>query len=177
MGESNFAQSLNYFVPPPLFQFLKFSEPKFIVIHWMSLHSTWLKSTFCRVLKFLQIKEGWPNFLGEPILQKVWIIWSLLLYFNFKSFLDPNFLSIIRFQCFIHDLGELFWESWSFYKLKRADFISVGNQFCRKWIIWSPFCMSILKVWWTQFLRHSLGFNAFCMINEYFLQSLQISSN
>ena len=96
------------------------------------MHSAWFRSTFFRVLKFLQIKEWGPNFCGEPILQKVWIIWSPLLYFNFKSFLDPNSLSFIRFQCIVHEWGILFSESWNFYKLKRGDLISGGNQFCRK---------------------------------------------
>ena len=173
------------------------------------MHSAWLRSTFIRVFKFLQIKEGVPNFWGEPILQKVWIIWSSLLYFNFKSFLDPNSSSFIRFQCILHnsgvflseswnfykfkqggpnfwvepifqkdwivwslilyfnfksftnpnslsfiisqcilhDSGVFFWESWDFYKFKRRDLISAGNQFCRKSELFGPhFCFSILKV-------------------------------
>ena len=28
------------------------------------MHSAWYRSTFLRLLKFLQIKEGEPNFLG-----------------------------------------------------------------------------------------------------------------
>ena len=142
------------------------------------MHSAWFRSTFRRVLKFLQIKEGGPNFWGEPILQNVWIIWSPLLFFNFKSFVDPNSLSFIRFQCILHDSGVLFSESWNFYKLKRGDLISVGNQFCRMSELFGPpFCISILKVLWTQFLCHSLDFNAFCMIQEYFFQSFEISTN
>ena len=134
--------------------------------------------TFLWLLKFLQIKQGAPNFWGEPILQKVWIIWSLLLYLNFKGFVDPNSSSFIRFQCILHDSGVLFSESWNFYKLKRGDLISVGNQFCRMSELFGPpFCISILKVLWTQILRHSLDFNAFCMIQEYFFQSLEISTN
>ena len=92
------------------------------------MHSAWFRSTFLRVLKFLQIKEGGPNFWGEPILQKVWIIWSPLLYFNFKSFMDPNSSSFIRFQCILHDAGALFSESWNFYRLKKGDLISGANQ-------------------------------------------------
>ena len=96
------------------------------------MHSAWFRSTFLGVLKYLQIKEGGPNFWMEPILQKVWIIWSLLLYFNFRSFMDPNSSSFIRFQCILHDSGVLFSESWNFYKLKRGDLISGWNQLCRK---------------------------------------------
>ena len=142
------------------------------------MHSWWFRSTFFRVLKFLQIKERGPNFWGEPILQNVWIIWSPLLYFNFKSFLDPNSSSFIRFQSILHEWGRLFWESWNFYKLKRGDLISGGNQFCRKSELFGPpFCISILKVLWTQIHRHSLDLNAFCMTEEYFSQSLEISTS
>ena len=135
-------------------------------------------TTFLRVLKFLQIKEGGPNFWVEPILQKVWIIWSPLLYFNFKSFLDPNSSSFIRFQCILHDSGVLFSESWNFYKLKKGLPISAGNQFCRKSEFFDPpFCIWIVKVLYTQIHRHSLNFNAFCIIQEYFSQSIEISTN
>ena len=99
------------------------------------MHSVWFRSTFLRVLKFLQIKKGGPNFWGEPILQKIWIIWSLHLYLNFKSFLDTNSSSFIRFQCILHDSGVLFSESSNFYKLKREDLISGGNQFCLNYLV------------------------------------------
>ena len=142
------------------------------------MHSAWFKSTFLRALKFLQIKEWGLNFWGEPILQKVWIIWSSLQYFNFKSFIDPNSSSFIRFQCIVHDSGLLFWESSNFHKLKKRDLISWWNQFCRKFELFSPpFCISILKISWSQILRHSLDFNAFCMMRQYFSQSLEISLN
>ena len=142
------------------------------------MDSWWFRSTFFRVLIYLPIKEGGPNFLGERILQKVRIIWSLLLYFNFKSFRDSNSLSFIRFQCILHDSGALFSESWNIYKLKRGDLISGWNQFCRKSELFGPpFCISILKVLWTQIISHSLDFNAFCMIEEHFSQSLEISTN
>ena len=142
------------------------------------MHSAWFRSTFLRALKFLQIKEGGPNFWGEPILQNVWIIWSPLLYFNFKSFMDPNSSSFIRFQCILHDSGVLFSESWNFYKLKRGDLISRGNQFCRKSELFGPpFYIWILKDLWTQIHRHSLDLNVLCMIEKYFSQSLEISRN
>ena len=96
------------------------------------MHFVWFRTTFLIVLKFLQIKEGEPTFWGEPILQKVWNIWSSLLYFNFKSFTGPNSSSFIRFQCNLHDSGVLLSESWNFYKLKRVDLISGLNQLCRK---------------------------------------------
>ena len=142
------------------------------------MHSAWFRSTFLRNLKFLQIKEGGPNFWGEQILQRVWIIWCHLLYLNFKSFTGPNFSSFIRFQWMLYDSGVLFSESWNFYKLKRGDLISGGNQFCRKSELFGPaFCISILKILWTQIHRNSLDVNAFCMPEEYFSQSLEISTS
>ena len=142
------------------------------------MHFLWYRSTFLRVLKFLQIKVGGPNFLLESIFQNVWIIWSPLLYFNFKSFMEPNSWSFMRVQCILHDSGVLLSKSRNFYKLKRGDLISAGNQFCRKSELFGPlFCMSISKVLLIQILCHSWNFNAFCMIQEYFSQSLEISPN
>ena len=112
----------------------------------------------------------------ELIFQKVWI-WHTLLYFNFESFRDSNSSSFIGFQCIVHDSRVLFIESWNFLKLKMGELMSGGDQFCRKSELFGPhFCISILKVLWTQIHRHSLDFNAFCMIQEYFSQSLEIST-
>ena len=142
------------------------------------MHSAWFRSSFHRVLKFLQIKEGEPNFWREPILQKVWIIWSPVLYFNFKSFLAPSSSSLISFEFILHDSGVFFSESWNFCKLKRGDLIFKWNQFCRKSELFGPpFCIWIFKDLWTHIFCHSLDFNAFCMIQEYFSQSLEISRN
>ena len=133
------------------------------------MHSAWFRSTFRRVFKFLQIKKRGRNFWREPILQKVWITWSHLLYFNFKGVMDPHSWSFIRFQFIRHDLRVLFSESLNFYKLKKGDLISGGNQFCRKSQLFGfPFCIAILIVLWTQIHHHSLDFNACCMIQEYF---------
>ena len=104
------------------------------------MHSAWFRSTFLRVLKFLQIKEVGPNFWVEPILQKVWIICSPILYFNFESVMVPNFLSFLGLQCILHDSGVPFPESSNFDKLKRSDPISGGNQIWKKFrIIYSHF--------------------------------------
>ena len=102
------------------------------------MHSAWFSNTFLRGLEFLQIKEWGSNFRGEPILKKVWIIWSALLYFNFKGFADLYSSSLIRFKCILHDSGIHFSESWNFYKLKRGDLISGGNQFCRNSELFGP---------------------------------------
>ena len=89
--------------------------------------------------------------------------------------MEPNFASFIRFQGVLHDSGVLFSEFWNFYKLKNGDLISGGNQFCRKSELFGPaFCISVLKVLRTQILRHSLDFNAFCLIQEWLLKFGQI---
>ena len=105
------------------------------------MHSTWFRSIFLKVLKFLQIKEGGHNFCGEAVLQKVWIIWSPLLYLNFKSFTDQNSSSFIRYQCILHDSGVPFSDFLDLDKLKREELISRENQLCRKSeLLSSPLC-------------------------------------
>ena len=64
----------------------------------------------------------------------------------------------------------------NFYKLKRGDLISRGNQFCGMSELFGPlFCISILKVLQTEIIRHSLHFSALSMIQKKFSQSLGIS--
>ena len=112
---------------------------------------------------------------SDSILQKVC---SPLVYFNFKSLMDTKFSSFIRFQCILHDSGVLFSEFWNFYKLKMGDLIFGGNQFCRKSELFGPpFYSSILKVLGNQLFRYSLDLNAFCMIQEYFPQCFEVSTN
>ena len=102
---------------------------------------------FSESLNFYKLKRGDVISGGEPILNNVWIIWSPLLHFNLKSSMDPNSSSFIRFQSILHEWGRLFSESWNFYKLRRGDLISDGNQFCRmSELFGAPFCISILKV-------------------------------
>ena len=104
------------------------------------MHSAWFRSIFVRVLKFLQIKEGEHNFCGEPVLQKVWIIWSPLLYLNFKNFTDRNSSSFIRYQWIFHDSGVPFSDFLDLDKLKREELISRVNQLWRKSeLLVSPF--------------------------------------
>ena len=142
------------------------------------MHSTWFRSNFLRFLKFLQIKEGDLISGGNQFWGNVWIIWSPLLYFTFNSFLDPNSSSFIRFKCVLYDSEEFFSDFSKFYKLKWREQISRENQFCRKFQIFGPiFCVSSLKVLWTQVFRHSLDFKGFSMIQKYFSQGFQMSTN
>ena len=113
------------------------------------------------VLKFLKIKKERSNFWEEPILQNVWIIWYSLLYSNFKSFKDPNSLSLIRSQCILYNSGVPVSEFWNFYYLKMGDLISRENKFCKTPKLFGhPFCLSISKVSRSQILHHLLDFSA-----------------
>ena len=127
---------------------------------------------------FLKLKMAELISLGEPILQNGWIIWSPLVYFNFKSFRDPNSSSSSRFQCILHDSAVLFSVFADFLKWKRGDLISWGNRFCRTAELFGPpFCIWILKIWGIQILRHPVAFNAFYTIQQCFSHFFHISSN
>ena len=111
---------------------------------------------FSESWNFYKLIRGWPNLWGGINFgERVWIIWSPLLYFNFKSFMESNSLSFIRFQCILHDAGILFPECWNFYKLKSGDLISGLNQFCGKSKLFGhPFCIWILIILLTKILHH-----------------------
>ena len=146
------------------------------------MHSAWIRSTFLILYKFLQIKESGPNFWLEPV---VWMIWSWVLYFNFRSFKDLKSLSFIRFQCILLDPLVTFSRFWNFNQIKRERPNILGwggggggDQFCRKSELFSPpFCISILKSLAKQILFHSLDFNASFMSQKRFCQTSEISPN
>ena len=96
------------------------------------------RGTFLRFLKIPQWKEGDLISWGEPFLQRGWITWSPLLYFDFKDFKDANSASLIRFWWNLNDSMTPFSEFSNFYKLKRLDLISLGKAILQNgWIIWS----------------------------------------
>ena len=133
---------------------------------------------FSIFLNFLKLKRGYLISWGEPIVQNGWIIGSHLVYFNFKNFRDPNSSSSSTFQCILHDSAVPFSIFSNFLKLKRGDLIYWGEPILQNcWIIWPPFCISILKILGIQILRHLVDFNAFYTIQQYFSQFFQISSN
>ena len=75
----------------------------------------------------------------RAISQKLWIIWSNFLYFNFTSFKDTTSSPFVRFQFILHDSRVLFSKSWNFYKLTRVNLISGGETILQNvWFIWSP---------------------------------------
>ena len=89
------------------------------------MHSGWFRKNFLRVFKFLQIKDGGPNFWGEQMLQKDWIIWSPSLYKTFKSIKNQKSASVTRFQCILHH-SEV-----PFEKFKRDDLVWLRRNFLR----------------------------------------------
>ena len=164
-----FCRKSELFGPPLLyFNFESFLNPNSLsFIRFQYILHDW-GASFAEPLNIYKLKTGDLIYGGESVLQKVWIVWSTLVYFNSKSFLDPNSSSFLRFQCILHDSGVLFSKSRNFYKLKRGDLISGGNKFCRKSELFGPpFCIASLKVLLTQIHRHSLDFNALCMIQEF----------
>ena len=119
MGWIYSAERLNSLLPTSVVEFQTFEGPKFFLIHYISMDSTWFSSIFLSFLKFPQIKEVWPNFLGESFLQNGRIICSPLLYFNLKHLNDLNSSWFIRFQCILHDSSVFFSAFQNFLKLKR----------------------------------------------------------
>ena len=133
---------------------------------------------FSESLNCYKLKRGDLISRGNQFCRKSELFGPPVLYFSFKSFMDPNSSSFARSQCIVHGWGVFFPEPWNFYKLKRGDLISGGNQFCRKSALFSPpFCISSLKVLLTQSHCLSLDLNAFCIIVEYFSHSLDISAS
>ena len=115
----------------------------------------WNFYTFLRVVKFPESKELGPNFLGEPIIEKVRVICCSLVCFNFKSLVDLRSLSFIRFQCILHDWGVLFPKCWNFYTFLRVLKFPETKQWVpnfwgepimeKIWVIWWPLLCFIFK--------------------------------
>ena len=107
------------------------------------LHESWL--LLSESLNFWKVKRGDRISGGRPILQNVSIIWSPLLYFNFKTFLDANSSTFIRFQSFLLQSGVLFSGPRNFCKLKWGDLISRRNRLCRMSQLFGPLLYFNLK--------------------------------
>ena len=118
------------------FNFKTLKDPdssSFIRFQWVLYNSEELLSDFWNFYKLNrgdQISGGVANsaeslnYLSSPFL-----------YFSFETFKDSNSFSFIRFQWVLYDSEELLSDFWNFYKLKRGDLISGGNQFVKlKWI-------------------------------------------
>ena len=139
MRGSNSLEQLNYLVPHLYFNFRNFKDPNsssFITFQSILHDSAVLFSAFWKLIK---LKSRGLISWGEAILQNGWIIWSPLLYFNFRSLKNTNSLSFIRFQFILHDSAVLFSAFWKFIKLMRGDLISWGEPVLQNaWIIWSP---------------------------------------
>ena len=112
------------------------NSSSFIALRFVPIHSPVLVSIFWN---FLKLKRVDLISCVEPILQKGWIIWSRLLYFNFGNLKHPNSSSFIGFQLVLQDSPVLFSNFWNFLKLKRRNVISWWEPILQKgWIIWSP---------------------------------------
>ena len=139
LGGTNSPEPLNYLVPLLYLNFRNLKDPSsssFIRLQRV-LHDSGL--VFSVFWNFLKLKRGDLISWGEPILQNSWIIWSPLLYFNFRNLKHPNSSSFIRFQCVLHDWALVFSVFWNFVELKRGDLISLGEPILQNgWIIWSP---------------------------------------
>ena len=177
---TNSAERLNYLVPPPILYFYSrnLKHPNswsFIRYQWVLHDSPVLFTIFSNCFK---LKRGDLISWWEPILQKGWIIWSYLLYSNFRNLKHSNSLSFIRFQWVLHDSPVLVSIFWNFFKLKRGDLISCVEPILQNArIIWIHFCISIPEIWNIQILCHSLHFNGFQLIHQCICQIFEISSN
>ena len=111
---------------------------------------------FSKSRNIYNLKMGDLISWGNQFFRKSELFGPSLLYFNFKSFMDPISWSFIRFQCILDDSGVPSSESSNVQKLKRGNLISGENQFCRKSELFGPlFGISILKVLRTQIFHHS----------------------
>ena len=81
---------------------------------------TRLSSVFLWFSKFFQMKEGALISWGEPILQYDWIILFPTSLFQFWKLKVGNSISLIRFQCILHDLELFLLLFQNFLKLKKA---------------------------------------------------------
>ena len=127
---------------------------------------------FSAFWSFLKLKRGDLSSWGGNQICRTAELFGPLLYLNFRNMKDPNSLSFIRYQCIIHDSAIFFYIFWNVHKLNR------GNQFFRTTELFSPsFFISVLEIWRTQTLCHSSDINAFYMIQQYFSQLSEISSN
>ena len=77
-----------------------------------------IQKSFSDTSEFSTIKDWGINLLGEPILQKVWLICYPLLDINCKSFQDVYYSWFITFQWIFSGWGVPFRNFWIFYTLK-----------------------------------------------------------
>ena len=107
------------------------------------MHSVWFRSTFPRVLKFPQLKQGGgePNFWGEPILKNGWIICSLLCISILKVSKTEVLRQSLDFNAFCRFSRSTFLRLLKFPQIKEGGANYCENQFCRtdELLTYSPF--------------------------------------
>ena len=154
------------------------------------IESTCFSAVFRNCLRF---KRG-PNFQGwggKPILQNNWIAWiEGAWYFGRNQFrrtaelLRPSFcISILKVSRTQIHCQLLDFSAFCMIQEYLSKSIQISKNFYGEpilkddWIIWIPFCIPIFKVLWTQILCPSLDLNAFCMVQEKYFQTFEISTN
>ena len=145
------------------------------------MHSAWLRNTFLRFLKFLQIKEGDLIFWGTNSAESLNYLVSPFC-INFKSFKDPNSSSSIRFQCILLEWRVPFSDFWKLPQIKEVDLISWG------WGVWGTnsaerlnYLVPLLYLNFKSFKdpKSFLFFRFQCILHNYGILSntFQISTN
>ena len=140
LGGTNYAERLNYLVPPSCISILEVWRTQ-ILHHSLDFNVFYMiQQYFPQVFEiFFKLKRGDLISWGEPILQNGWIIWSPILYFNFRSLNDPNSLSFIRFWFVLCDWAVLFSGFWNFLQIKVGGPNFLGEPILQNsWIFWSP---------------------------------------
>ena len=131
------------------------------------MHSARFRGTFLILLKFAQIKEGgMAKFFGLPFCI------SFL-----KGLRTRTLCHSLHFNLFFM-IHEYFCQIFQISQTKEGmELISLmgTHQFSRTAELFGPpFCISILKILRPRTLRHSLDFNVFCIIQQYFSHTFQI---
>ena len=99
-GGTNSAERMNYLIHLLYLNFrsLKDSNSLSFIRFQCFLHDSVV--LFSAFLNFVKLKRGDLISPGDPILQNGRIIWSPLLYFNFRNFKDPNSLHSLDLNAF-----------------------------------------------------------------------------
>ena len=85
--ESQFCRKSELFSPLFCIYIWNIQGPKFFVIPSILMHSIWFRRSFLRLLEFLQVKEGRPNFWGNQFCWKS------------ELFGSPFSISILKVLC------------------------------------------------------------------------------
>ena len=124
------------------------------------MHSTWCSSPFLKFWKFLQIEKRWHIFLrGKNSAERLNNLCPLLYFTNLNG---PDSESFIGFQCILHGAAVFLSVFQDLVKFKKGHLFTGQNKFYRTAELFDPpLFISILTIWKTQILHHSLDFNPY----------------